>query len=77
MPRNGEGGGVNKSENLSETPGDQSKGMADLILKLAKGILQRNHGMMVETHGKRSETLIALRFPIARRKVGYYEPIAL
>jgi hypothetical protein len=26
--------------------------MADLILKLAKGILERNHGMMVETHGK-------------------------
>jgi hypothetical protein len=40
MPRNGEGGGANKSENLSETPRDQSKGMADLILKLAKEILQ-------------------------------------
>jgi hypothetical protein len=40
MPRNGEDGGVNKSENLSETPRVQSKGMADLILKLAKEILQ-------------------------------------
>jgi hypothetical protein len=40
MPRNAEGGRANKSENLSETPRDQSKGMADLILKLAKEILQ-------------------------------------
>jgi hypothetical protein len=37
MPRNGEGGGVNESENLSETPGDQSTGMADLKLR---GFLQ-------------------------------------
>jgi hypothetical protein len=51
--------------------------MADLILKLAKGILERSHGMMIETHGKRSETLIALRFPIERRKVVYHEPIGL
>ena len=68
---------VNKSENLSETPGDQKEGMADLILKLAKEILQRNHGMMVETHGKRPEALITLKFPMERRKVVYYEPIAI
>ena len=67
---------VDPSENLSETPQDQSKGMADLILKLAKDILERNHGMMIETR-KRSETIIVLRFPIERRKVVYYEPIAL
>jgi nitrogen-specific signal transduction histidine kinase len=67
----------NKSENLSEIPGDQSKGMADLILKLAKEILQRNHGMIVETHGEKLKTLINLRFPVERRKVVYYEPIAL
>jgi nitrogen-specific signal transduction histidine kinase len=73
---NGDGKPDNKSENLSETPEDQSKGMADLILKLAKDILERNHGMMIETR-KRSETIIALRFPIERRKVVYYEPIAL
>ena len=76
MPRNGEGGEVNKSENLSETPQDQSKGMADLILRLAKDILERNHGMMIETR-KRSETIIVVRFPVERRKVVYYEPIAL
>jgi nitrogen-specific signal transduction histidine kinase len=67
---------VDPSENLSETPRDQSKEMADLILKLAKDILERNHGMMIETR-KRSETIIVLRFPIERRKVVYYEPIAL
>jgi hypothetical protein len=65
------------SENLSETPGDQSKGMADLISKLAKEILERNHGMMVESHGERVKTVINLRFPVERRKVVYYEPIAL
>ncbi len=74
---NGDGRPVNKSENLSETPDDQSNGMGDLILKLAKEILQRNHGMMVETHGERPKTLISLRFPIERRKVVYYEPMIL
>jgi len=74
---NGNGKPVNQSENLSEAPLDQTKGMADLILKLAKDILERNHGMMIETHGEKSETFIALRFPIERRKVVYYEPIAL
>ncbi len=72
----GDGEPVDPSENLSETPRDQSKGMADLILKLAKDLLERNHGMMIETR-KRSETILALRFPIERRKVVYYEPIAL
>ncbi|MCJ7785359.1 MAG: hypothetical protein MUP41_15610, partial [Desulfobacterales bacterium] len=74
---NGDGRPVNKSENLSETPGDQSKGMADLMLKLAKEILERNDGMMVETHGDRPKTLINLRFPVERRKVVYYEPIVV
>jgi nitrogen-specific signal transduction histidine kinase len=74
---NGNGKSVSQSENLSETSGDQKEGMADLILKLAKEILQRNNGMMTETHGKRVKTLIHLRFPAERRKVVYYEPIAL
>jgi hypothetical protein len=58
MPRNGEGESVSESENLSKTPGDQGKGMADLILKLAKETLQRNHGMMVEIHGKNRRLLL-------------------
>jgi hypothetical protein len=74
---NGGGKPVDQSESLSETSKEQSIGFADLILKLAKDILERNRGMMIETHGKRSETLITLRFPIDRRKVVYYEPITL
>ena len=72
----GDGKPVDRLENLLEVPLDQSKGMADLILKLAKDLLERNHGMMIETR-KRSETILVLRFPIERRKVVYYEPIAL
>jgi hypothetical protein len=68
---------VHSLDSSSETQGDQKEGMADLILKLAKEILQRNHGMMIETHGKRLKNLICLRFPVERRKVVYYEPIAL
>jgi nitrogen-specific signal transduction histidine kinase len=74
---NGNGKRVDQSENLSEVPLDQTKGMADLILSLAKDILERNHGMMIETHNGKSETFITLRFPIERRKVVYYEPITL
>ena len=74
---NGNGKPVDPSENLSEAPRDQTKGMADLILSLAKDILERNHGMMTETHNGKSETFIALRFPVERRKVVYYEPITL
>jgi hypothetical protein len=59
-----------------EPSGDHKKGMADLILRLAKDILERNHGMMIETRN-RSETILTLRFPIERRKVVYYEPITL
>ena len=68
---------VNQLDNLSETQGNQKEGMNGLILKLANEILQRNHGMMIETHGKNLKTLINLRFPVDRRKVVYYEPIAL
>ena len=56
-----------KSEILSETPSNRNKGMAGLILRLAKDVLERNHGMMIETR-KRSETILTLRFPIERRK---------
>jgi hypothetical protein len=73
---NGNGKLVDQSEDLSEAPRDQLRGMADLILRLAKDILERNHGMMIETR-KGSETILTLRFPIERRKVVYYEPIAL
>ncbi len=74
---NGNGKAVNPLESLPDTPRDQKGGMADLILKLAKEVLQGNHGMMVETHGEGLKTLINLRFPVERRKVVYYEPISI
>lgn len=74
---NGNGKAVNSLESLADTPRDQKDGMADLILKLAKEVLQGNHGTMAETHGDRLKTLINLRFPVERRKVVYYEPIAI
>jgi hypothetical protein len=74
---NADGKAVNPLENLSDTTGDQKEWMADLILKLAKETLQRNHGIIIETTGKGLNTLIHLRFPVERRKVVYYEPIAI
>jgi nitrogen-specific signal transduction histidine kinase len=68
---------VNSLENLSRALEDQKEGVADLILKLAKETLQRNHGSIIESSGKRLKTLIHLRFPVERRKVVYYEPIAI
>jgi hypothetical protein len=63
---------------LSGVPGDQKEEPTNLILKLAKEILQKNHGrMMVETNGKTPNTLLTLRFPLERRKVVYYAPMTL
>ena len=62
-------------ENLSKIPEDQREA-TDLILILAKEILQKNRGsLMIESNGKRPNTLITLRFPIERRNVVYYAPI--
>jgi len=74
---NGEGKPASKLENPPEIPGEQGSGVTDLILKLAKEVLERNHGRMAESHGEKLKTLIHLRFPVERRKVVYYEPIAL
>jgi len=69
---------ANPLESLSGIPGDQRDEAMELILKLVKEILRKNHGrMMVETNGKRPNTLITLRFPIERRNVVYYAPINL
>jgi nitrogen-specific signal transduction histidine kinase len=65
------------SKNLKDVPGDPREAI-DLILVLAREILQKNHGMMtMETNGSRPKTLITVRFPIERRKVVYYAPITL
>jgi hypothetical protein len=67
-----------QSKGLSEVS-DNRKGEAiDLILKLVKEILQKNHGMMtLHIDPKKLGTLITLKFPIERRKVIYYEPITI
>jgi hypothetical protein len=63
--------------NLKDVGGDPREAI-DLILVLAREILQKNHGMMtLETNGSRPKTLIHVRFPIERRKVVYYAPITL
>jgi hypothetical protein len=74
---NGDRKPFEQSENLSGTPNDQEEMATDLVLRLAKEILERNCGRMIKTHGKRSKTFVAMGFPIERRKVVYYEPIAL
>jgi hypothetical protein len=64
-------------ENSKDVPADPGE-VINLILVLAKEILLKNHGnMIMETNGNRPKTLITVRFPIERRKVFYYEPIAL
>ncbi len=65
------------TERAQESPQGQ-KETIDLILALAREILQRNHGVMVvETSETRPKTLITARFPVERRKVVYYAPIIL
>jgi hypothetical protein len=50
----------------------------ELMLRLVKGIVLRNWGKMnLETDKKREKTIISLRFPLERRKVFFYEPIAI
>jgi hypothetical protein len=64
-------------ENLSKIPEDQREA-TDLILILVGEILTKNRGrMMIETNGKRPNTLITLRFPVERRNVVYYAPLTI
>jgi len=75
---NGDSKSANPLETLSGIPGDQRDEAIELVLKLVKEILRKNHGrMMVEANGRRPDTLITLRFPIERRNVVYYAPINL
>jgi len=68
----------NSLEILPDQPADQKEEAMDLILKLVREILQKNHGrMMVETNGTKPNILMTLRFPIERRNVVYYAPITL
>jgi hypothetical protein len=51
---------------------------ADLILQLAKEILQRNHGDVRHNVAENNDlSLVTLRFPIERRKIVYYGSVNL
>ena len=74
---NGGGRLGSATEHVKETSQDQRE-TTDLILALAREILQKNHGVMaVKTGEIEPKTLITARFPVERRKVVYYAPIAL
>jgi signal transduction histidine kinase len=46
----------------------------DLILRFVKEVVKRNRGIMrIEADEKKTKTFIALRFPVERRKVVYYQ----
>jgi hypothetical protein len=56
-------------------PARPKEGILDLSLRLVDEIVQRNRGMMkFEVDEKMGRTTIALRFPVERRKVVYYQP---
>jgi len=56
----------------------QKERTGNLLLYLVREILEKNRGMMTREVDQQSlRTTITLRFPMERRKVVYYEPIAL
>lgn len=56
----------------------QQEEVTGLILKLVEEILGKNHGgLSLEVDEKRSKSVIALKLPVERRKVVFYERINL
>ena len=69
--------GNNKSSVQPGNTSGKEEGI-NLILELAKEIIQKNRGTMTfQVDKKKPRTLITLKFPIERRKVIYYEPISI
>ena len=69
---------VDQFGNVSEIHGGQREEAVNLILQLVKEIIEKHRGMMkLEIDKKRPRTLVTLRFPVERRKMIYYEPIAV
>jgi light-regulated signal transduction histidine kinase (bacteriophytochrome) len=67
-----------QSERTSGTAHGPKEEGIQLILALVKEIIQKNRGEMIfQVDKKKPRTLITLKFPIERRKVIYYEPIAI
>jgi len=66
------------SKDLPGISATQKEERLNLILEMVRETLQKNHGSLAyEVDPKKPRALITLRFPIERRKVVYYEPIAL
>jgi len=56
------------------TPMLQQEEASDLILRFVKEVVKRNRGTMrIEADEKKTKTFIALRFPVERRKIVYYQ----
>jgi len=65
---------IERFETVLGIPGVQEKEMMDFELRLIKEIIEKNRGMMkFEVNEKRPRTLIALKIPIERRTVIYYQ----
>jgi len=63
---------------LEGIPSPQKDEALDLILRLVKEMVLRNRGMMkIKADEKKVKTIIALGFPVERRKVVFYEPISI
>jgi len=60
-------------ETLLGIPGLGREDPLELELRLAKEIIQKNHGQMkLEVNERKPRTLISLKFPVERRKKVYY-----
>lgn len=60
-------------ETLLGIPGFETRDPLELELRLAKEIIQKNHGQMkLQVNDKKPRTLISLKFPVERRKKVYY-----
>jgi len=52
----------------------QKEEIPHILLRLAKEVVLRNHGIMkMGTNPERTKTIISLRFPVERRRVIYYQ----
>jgi len=63
-------------EPASGTATIQKEEAQDILLRFVKEVVLRNHGRMkIGADEKRTKTYIALRFPIERRRVVYYQSV--
>ena len=61
------------SEPIPGTAAVQKEEAPDILLRFVKDVVLRNHGTMkIGTNEKKTKTLVALRFPVERRKVVSY-----